>query len=160
MGLRQYGSENHGTSRVRICSDQGIILPYVRLELDKFLGHFVICTLGKNSKDCPTSFIHLDPLPQRKPTSTGTLSRKILIIIGQMVLMIPMTIIKQASYWIASPISSIFNSSMSEGHFPSILKLAHVTPVHKKGSYTNSINYHPISILSVFSKILEKLFLT
>ncbi|KAG8235316.1 hypothetical protein J437_LFUL003597 [Ladona fulva] len=51
---------------------------------------------------------------------------------------IPMTIIKQASYWIASPISSIFNSSISEEHFPSILKLAHVTPVHKKGSYTNS----------------------
>ncbi|KAG8237672.1 hypothetical protein J437_LFUL015566 [Ladona fulva] len=70
---------------------------------------------------------------------------------------IPMTIIKQASYWIASPISSIFNSSISEGHFPFILKLAHITPVHKKGSYTNSSNYHPISILSVFFTILEKL---
>ncbi|KAG8232840.1 hypothetical protein J437_LFUL012644 [Ladona fulva] len=70
---------------------------------------------------------------------------------------IPMAIIKQASYWIASPISSIFNSSISEGHFPSVLKLAHVTTVHKKGSYTNSSNYRPLSILSVFSKLLEKL---
>ncbi|KAG8226076.1 hypothetical protein J437_LFUL006383 [Ladona fulva] len=42
-------------------------------------------------------------------------------------------IIKQAAYSIASPISSIFNSSTNEGHFHSSLKLAYVAAVHKNG---------------------------
>ena len=42
------------------------------------------------------------------------------------------------------------------GIFPSKLKLAKVTPVFKKGSGQDNDNYWPISVLSMFSKILEK----
>ena len=41
--------------------------------------------------------------------------------------------------------------------FPSKLKVGKVSPLHKKGSCDNLSNYRPISILSVFSKIFEKL---
>ena len=44
--------------------------------------------------------------------------------------------------------------------FPDILKLAKVTPLHKKDSKLDFLNYRPISLLSVFSKIYEKLIYT
>ena len=38
-----------------------------------------------------------------------------------------------------------------------MLKSAKVTPIHKKESKLNHLNYRPISLLSVFSKKFEKL---
>ena len=51
----------------------------------------------------------------------------------------------------------IINESFSSGTFPDKLKIAKVTPIFKKGSRSDKNNYRPISILSVFSKIFEKL---
>ena len=51
----------------------------------------------------------------------------------------------------------IINSSFSEGIFPNALKSARVVPIHKGGSKTEVTNYRPISLLSSFSKIYEKL---
>ena len=48
------------------------------------------------------------------------------------------------------------NQSFSVGIFPDILKIAKVTPLHKKEYKLNFQNYHPISLLSVFSKTFEK----
>ena len=43
------------------------------------------------------------------------------------------------------------------GVVPEKLKVARVIPVYKKGSKTVMNNYHTISLLSVFNKLLEKL---
>ena len=43
-----------------------------------------------------------------------------------------------------------------QGIFPEILKTAQVSPIHKKEDTVTVSNYHPISLLSVFSKIFEK----
>ena len=40
--------------------------------------------------------------------------------------------------------------------FPSCLKMADVTPLHKKGKKDLKENYRPVNILSIFSKIFER----
>ena len=45
---------------------------------------------------------------------------------------------------------------MNVGIFPNIWKIAHVTPLQKKGPENLYHNYRPISLLSCVSKILER----
>ena len=49
----------------------------------------------------------------------------------------------------------IYNFSIKSGVFPCEWKRSKVTPIFKKGSRQDKDNYHPISVLSVLSKILE-----
>ena len=50
----------------------------------------------------------------------------------------------------------LINQSLSDGIMPKLLKIAKVIPVHK-GQETNiSGNYRPISLLSMFEKLIEK----
>ena len=51
----------------------------------------------------------------------------------------------------------IVNESFIYGYFPNKLKASKVIPLHKKSSTQSTNNYRPISLLSVFSKIFEKL---
>ena len=51
----------------------------------------------------------------------------------------------------------MFNLSILNGVVPSQLKIAKVIPIYKTGQKTNIDNYRPISLLSSFSKILEKI---
>jgi hypothetical protein len=39
--------------------------------------------------------------------------------------------------------------------YPPRWKVAHITPVHKKGKKCNFENYRPISLLPIFSKFFE-----
>ena len=66
-------------------------------------------------------------------------------------------LIKIALPKIANILSYIFNNSFSQGKFPDKLKCASITPIHKEGSKLLLSNYRPISILPLFSKILEKI---
>lgn len=59
---------------------------------------------------------------------------------------------------ISMPLCHIFNLSFKQGHVPHQLKLAKVVPIFKKGGKQTSVDdYRPISLLPVFSKILEKI---
>ena len=44
----------------------------------------------------------------------------------------------------------------SEGIFPDSCKIARIAPIHKNGAKDETNNYRPISILTCFSKIIEK----
>ena len=61
------------------------------------------------------------------------------------------------SEYIAVPLCDIVNESFSSGIIPDMMKLAKVIPLYKKNSPEVPSNYRPISLLSVFSKIVEKL---
>ena len=67
-------------------------------------------------------------------------------------------IVKETIQSIVAPLLYIFNLSFSTGIFPHSMKLAKVIPIHKKGPLDQFGNYRPVSLLPVFSKILEKLF--
>ena len=58
---------------------------------------------------------------------------------------------------IAKPLETLFNILFITGIVPNSFKVAEVIPVYKKGSQTNLCNYRPISLLSIFNKLLEKL---
>ena len=70
---------------------------------------------------------------------------------------IPVSIIKDNCEHIAIPLSIIFNQSIGKGIFPQPLKHATVIPIYKNGPKNILGNYRPISLLSTFSKIFEKL---
>ena len=65
-------------------------------------------------------------------------------------------LIKKLHDELLTPLTTIVNDSLDSGHVPSQLKLAKVIPLFKSGDQKNLSNYRPISLLSVFSKILEK----
>ncbi len=65
-------------------------------------------------------------------------------------------LIKQISYQIANPLKHIINLSLSSSIVPTQMKIAKVVPIFKSGDRRCMDNYRPISLLSIFSKILEK----
>ena len=58
---------------------------------------------------------------------------------------------------ISPTIKNLVNASLEQGIFPSALKIAKVIPIFKSGKRNDVSNYRPISLLSVFSKIYEKI---
>ena len=73
---------------------------------------------------------------------------------------IPIKILKLSTPFIISPLTFICNKSLSTGIFPERLKYAQIWPIYKKGDKQLITNYRPISLLTSFSKIFEKLIFT
>ena len=69
---------------------------------------------------------------------------------------IPTKMLKLLSPLISSPLSQIIIESFQSGVFPDKMKLAKVTPIFKNGFPVTALYYRPISLLAVFSKIIEK----
>ena len=64
--------------------------------------------------------------------------------------------IKQIKESLAFPLTIIINKSLSTGEIPANLKVAKVVPLYKHKEKNLLTNYRPISLLPVFSKVLEK----
>ena len=71
---------------------------------------------------------------------------------------IPTKIIKVNTDIFAEVLYNVFNRSLELGEFPSGMKLANVTPMHKKGSQNDKGNYRPVSILPNLSKVFENVY--
>ena len=70
---------------------------------------------------------------------------------------IPIVVFKKISHVISPMLSELFNESIVAGVFPDKLKTGRVVPLFKEGDVTNILNYRPISTLTIYSKIFEKL---
>ena len=65
--------------------------------------------------------------------------------------------VKNIAENIIFPLTKIINQSFYNGIFPECLKIAKVTPIHKKDETDCFDNYRPVSCLSPFSQIFEKI---
>ena len=70
---------------------------------------------------------------------------------------IPLRLLKIVADLIVIPLCRIINISFSSGVFPDVLKVSKIIPLHKGGSTLEVNNFRPISLLSIFDKIIEKL---
>ena len=69
---------------------------------------------------------------------------------------IPAYVMKRCINVCIEPLTYIIDKSIKEGVFPSELKLAKVVPIFKLGDSSKITNYRPISVLSFFSKVFER----
>ena len=66
-------------------------------------------------------------------------------------------IIKLTYTYFMKPLVHICNLSLEYRVFPKELKIARVIPLYKGGDNSLLVNYRPVSVLPVFSKVLEKI---
>ena len=66
-------------------------------------------------------------------------------------------IMKNIRFCVKMPLTHICNLSFQKGVFPTELKIANVVPIYKSGDEMIFTNYRPMSVLPVFSKLLERL---
>ena len=90
----------------------------------------------------PTEILrHINRLPSKNSSGYDGISNRFL---------------KSVKHAIITPLTKIFNLSISTGEFPENMKLAEVIPLFKKGALDIMENYRPISLLITLSKLLEK----
>ena len=119
--------------------------------IDKFGKQFVekICRLkGVTPNDYSFSVIsenkilkYLNNLNAKKATGLDSL---------------PSHSVRDSASIIFCPLSHIINLSLIQGILPDDLKSARVVPLFKKNDKTEVGNYRPVSILSIISKVFER----
>ena len=127
-------------------------LPDVNNIVEKFKCHPSVINIKENINNTNTfsfGLINLDnvtncinQLNNNKPTTFNN---------------IPVKILKEFSDVCSGPIHKLYNNCVQQGSFPDSMKLADVTPSHKKNDKCLKDNYRPISILSSLSKIFERI---
>ena len=65
--------------------------------------------------------------------------------------------LKISSEATANILQKPLNDSLEKGTFPDSLKLADITPAFKKKDPLNKTNYRPVSVLTIASKLFEKI---
>jgi len=66
-------------------------------------------------------------------------------------------VLKELASELAIPLTKIFKSVMETGRIPQSWKIAHISPIFKKGDKRDPSNYRPVSLTCIVSKILEKI---
>lgn len=69
----------------------------------------------------------------------------------------PTRLLKCAKHLISKPLSTVINMSVQMGMYPSRLKHAKIIPIFKSDDELDPGNYRPISLLSIFNRIFEKM---
>ena len=70
---------------------------------------------------------------------------------------LPKLFLQEHWFLISCPLNLMYNSSMENGIFPDYWKTTQVSPIYKSGNICDSNNYRPISVLSIFSRVFERI---
>ena len=71
---------------------------------------------------------------------------------------IPVVVLKNCEPELSYILAKLFNKCLKESCFPDCWKVSSVVPVFKNvGESSSAKNYHPVSLLSMVSKVFEKL---
>ena len=66
-------------------------------------------------------------------------------------------LLRECASVLAYPLHKLFTLSMNSSTLPAIWKVSNVSPIFKKGSRSDPLNYRPISLTSVSCKAMERL---
>ena len=127
---------------VNVGQEQASKIPNSTKHFTDFLGERCHSSLFFNPTNQEEIFKVVNSLKNKKSYGSDEISNNLLKLI------IP---------YIINPLVHIFNISLLSGVFPSDMKIAKVIPILKKDDSTLLSNYRPVSILSSFSKILERI---
>jgi len=99
---------------------------------------------GLSTITCDSSDVYkaISSLPQRTASGPDGISSQML---------------KGTADVISSSLASLFSLSLKKGVVPTAWKLANITPVYKAGDPKLVSNYRPIALLSLPSKLLERI---
>lgn len=131
-------------SQPRICNSA------LQLSEEDFGDHHSITTIKNKSYQLDFTFMETNvetvtdfllKLNTKKATGPDGFSPKLL---------------KLSAPAIATPLTSLFNFCINNCTLPKNWKMSDITPIYKKGEVINKNNYRPISVLSVISKLFEK----
>ena len=64
-------------------------------------------------------------------------------------------VLKETASSIGLPLSILYNMSQTEGYVPHAWKEGNMTPIFKKSSKTDTVNYRPVSLTYVQGKVME-----
>ena len=71
---------------------------------------------------------------------------------------LPSSIFKENKDPLSKLLMHLINLSLTNGVFPEELKLANLIPIFKSGDNDKIGNYRPVSLLTIVSKVFEKVF--
>ena len=69
----------------------------------------------------------------------------------------PTRLLKCSRHIISAPLATLINNSVQRGISPSKLKHAKIIPIFKDGDEAEPGNYRPISLISVFNRLFQKI---
>ena len=139
MGLDKVGRPNLSCLRFMLTWNNASFVTYYGPLLSTSEASSAI--QQKNEKFCKTQLIrHLTNLNERKATGADGISAKLL---------------RMAAPGIATSLTKLFNYSLKTGQISRDWKVAHVTPVPKKGVKELAENYRPVSVLPIVAKVFE-----
>ena len=69
------------------------------------------------------------------------------------------SILKNGGDAIAECLTDIVNESLQTGNVPTVFKQAIISPLRKSGDPDLAANYHPVSLLPICAKVLERIVL-
>ena len=119
--------------------------------IEKYEGHPSILKIRENV-NVENKFIFNDATPIYFREVIGQLDPKKAGIEND----IPTKILIQSKDIVCGYLSNIYNNSKNKSTYPKKLKLADVTPIHKKAETTLLKNYRPVSLIPIVSKLFER----